>query len=177
MAENKRKYEFSWDLIGTDMAVARPSLGPTLRIELYRLLQFTIRDTLEQRYGTVETDDIFKAAGALAGKEFFKKFCTEAKDVSGLAKILQDSFKLLGLGIFRVESSAPDSSEFYLTVEEDLDCSGLPDIDGVVCIYDEGFIQGILESFSGLKFEVNEVDCWCTGARTCRFRAKLAPVA
>jgi len=71
-----------------------------------------------------------------------------------------------------VENAAEDNSHFILTVEEDLDCSGLPDTSDVVCVYDEGFIQGILESFSGNGFNVKEIDCWCTGARTCRFEAK-----
>ncbi len=173
MNEN-RKYEFSWDTIGSDMALARPNLGPLLRIELYRLFQFTIRDILEQRYGTKTTDDIFRDAGVLAGREFFKQFCSGAKDLSSLVKILTDSFTALGLGILRVEAADADKLEFTLTVEEDLDCSGLPDIDGVICIYDEGFIKGILDSFTGMNFQVAEVDCWCTGARTCRFEAKLS---
>jgi len=31
----------------------------------------------------------------------------------------------------------------------------------------------LLESFSGKNFNVREIDCWCTGARTCRFEAKV----
>ncbi|HEX3001497.1 MAG TPA: 4-vinyl reductase, partial [Methanoregula sp.] len=58
---------------------------------------------------------------------------------------------------------------------EDLDCSGLPDIGHAVCTYDEGFIAGLLEAFTGKQFKVVEVDCWCTGDRTCRFTADLAP--
>lgn len=56
--------------------------------------------------------------------------------------------------------------------DEDLDCSGLSDTSDVICIYDEGFIQGILESFSGKGFNVRGIDCWCIGSRTCRFEAK-----
>jgi len=56
-------------------------------------------------------------------------------------------------------------------VSEDLDCSGLPELDYEICSYDEGFISALLECFSGMKFIVKEVDCWCTGDRTCRFSA------
>jgi len=74
--ENQRKYQFNWDnTVGADMKLARPSLGPSTRVEVYRLFQFTLRD--------------------------------------------------------------------------------------------------ILESFSGKNFNVREIDCWCTGARTCRFEAKM----
>ena len=46
-----RKYKFSWDLLG-DIANGRPNLGPNMRLEVYRLLQFTFRDILEQHFGT-----------------------------------------------------------------------------------------------------------------------------
>jgi predicted hydrocarbon binding protein len=59
-----------------------------------------------------------------------------------------------------------------LTVSEDLDCSGLPETGDEICTYDEGFISALLESFTGIPFHVEEVDCWCTGDRTCRFEAK-----
>jgi predicted hydrocarbon binding protein len=172
--ENSRKYKFNWDTtVGADMQVARPSLGPNTRIEVYRLFQFTLRDILEQHYGTEMADNLFREAGVMAGKAFFEKFLAAAKDTADLAAKIQDAFTLLGIGIFRVESAESDNSRFIFTVDEDLDCSGLPDTSDVVCVYDEGFIQGVLESFSGKGFDVREIDCWCTGSRTCRFEAKV----
>jgi uncharacterized protein len=171
--KNERKYHFNWDnTVGADMKLARPSLGSGTRVEVYRLFQFTLRDVLEQHYGTEMADSLFREAGLMAGKAFFDKFLSDAKDVSKLVAKIQDSFNAFGIGIFRVENAAEDNSHFIFTVEEDLDCSGLPDTSDVVCVYDEGFIQGILESFSGMNFDVREIDCWCTGARTCRFEAK-----
>ena len=154
------------------MAIARPSLGPTTRIEVYRLLQYTLRDVLEEEFGHQKTDDMFRKAGAIAGREFYNKFCLEAEDVSSLVTTIEEKFKDLGIGIFRVESINLEDMSCTLNVEEDLDCSGLPDTSEQICVYDEGFIQGILESYTGKKFKVREVDCWCTGARTCRFSAK-----
>jgi len=80
----------------------------------------------------------------------------------------------LGIGILRVEKADIEKKELILTVSEDLDCSGLPELDYEICTYDEGFIAALLESFSGIKFIVKEVDCWCTGDRTCRFMATSA---
>jgi len=170
---DQRKYQFNWDnTVGADMSLARPSLGPSTRVEVYRLFQFTLRDILEQHYGTEMADNLFREAGVMAGKAFFGKFLSGAQDVSNLAVKMQDSFNALGIGIFRMENATEDNSHFILTMGEDLDCSGLPDTSDVVCVYDEGFIQGVLESFSGMNYNVREVDCWCTGARTCRFEAK-----
>jgi len=173
--EDGRKYKFDWDTaIGGDMQLARPSLGPNTRVEVYRLFQFTLRDILEQRYGTDKVDELFREAGIMAGRAFFSKFLCDAADTSELAAKIQTFFQTLGIGIFLVEDASEDNSHFIFTVEEDLDCSGLPDTSDVICVYDEGFIQGVLESFSGKGFTVREIDCWCTGARTCRFEAKIA---
>jgi predicted hydrocarbon binding protein len=79
----------------------------------------------------------------------------------------------MGIGILRVEKADIEKGSLILTVSEDLDCSGLPELDYEVCVFDEGFISGILESFTGKHFRVKEVDCWCTGDRTCRFSAEV----
>ena len=170
----KRKYEFKWEAVSGEMGVARPQLGGTTRVEIYRLFQFTLRDILERRYGHVEADNIFREAGHIAGMEFFTHYCSEATDVGSLARLVQDKFVELGVGIFRVEQVNLATLNFVMTVDEDLDCSGLPDTNEQICVYDEGFIAGILEAYSGKSFEVKEIDCWCSGSRTCRFTAKLA---
>jgi predicted hydrocarbon binding protein len=161
--------------VGADLQVARPNLGNKTRVEVYRLFQFTLRDILEQHYGADQADALFREAGVLAGKAFYEKFLTDATDIPSLATAIQKSFDELGIGVFRVETAeTAGAPHFIFTVDEDLDCSGLPDTADVICVYDEGMIRGILESFSGRGFDVKEIDCWCTGARTCRFEAKGA---
>ena len=171
MDQEKRKYAFSRDMLGGDYTLARPHLGPNTKVDVYRLFQFTLRDVLEQDYGTEKTDDLFRRAGTMAGQAFFEEYCKEATDLNSLVKIIQNKFKELGIGIFKVESLGENGKLFTLTVAEDLDCSGLPDVAEEICVYDEGFIKGILESFSGANFTVREIDCWCTGSRICRFKA------
>ena len=172
---NERKYAFKWeDMIGVDLDEARPGLGPSTRMEVYRLFQFTLRDVLEKHCGTEMADNLFREAGVIAGNAFFDKFLSDAEDTGSLVKKIQETFVVMGIGVFRVESAKEDNSHFIFTVSEDLDCSGLPDIAEVVCVYDEGFIKGILEKFSGKIFNVREIDCWCTGERTCRFEANIA---
>lgn len=173
MSVSQNKYAFSWDVIGANMDEARPGLGAATRIEIYRLLQFTLRDVLEQRYGTEAADSIFFDAGVMAGKAFFTQYCAGAEDLSSLVKTVQEKFREFGIGVVRFEIADAENMRFQLTVDEDLDCSGLPDSSDHICVYDEGFIKGLLDSFTGKNFSVKEVDCWCSGARTCRFRANL----
>ena len=165
-----RKYKFSWDLLG-DIEVGRPNLGNTTRLEVYRLMQFSFRDVIEQQLGTEACDKIFYEAGYLAGVELYKHFFLGITDLNEFVKQLQGVLKDLSIGILRIEKADIERGEFTLTVSEDLDCSGLPELDFEICIYDEGFIAALMESFTGRKFKVKEIDCWCTGDRTCRFTA------
>lgn len=173
MALQNRKYAFSWDTIGGNIVSARPGLGSTTKVEVYRLFQFTLRDVLEEKYGTEVADTLFFEAGVKAGKGFFERYCKDAASPSDLFRTVQDQFRELGIGIVRFEKADTNDMVFQLTVDEDLDCSGLPDTSDHICVYDEGFIKGILDAYTGLNFEVKEIDCWCSGARTCRFKGTL----
>ena len=166
-----RKYKFSWDLLG-DIDLGRPNLGREIKLEVYRLMQFTLRDVLEETLGTEKSDEIFYAAGRKAGKAFYESKLQGCTDVKDFVKKLQEALKEMKIGILRIESMATDAANLVLTVDEDVDCSGLPELDFEVCVYDEGFISGILESFTGSEYAVKEIDCWCTGDRTCRFSAE-----
>jgi uncharacterized protein len=166
----ERKYAFSWDLLG-NLDEARPNLGPTTRLEVYRLMQFCMRDVLEEAYGTGNADKIFFKAGYLAGSHFYEHFVPVTKDVNEFVKSLQSALKDMAMGILRIEEFDSSTGKILLTVSEDLDCSGLPELDYEICVYDEGFVAALLDRFTGKKYSVKEVDCWCTGDRTCRFLA------
>lgn len=169
--EAERKYQFSWNLLG-DIQLGRPNLGQTMRLEVYRLMQYCFRDVLEVRFGADEADRIFYAAGFRAGEEFYRNLIAPQTDAAEFIKKLQSVLKELGVGILRVEEADLANGTMTLTVSEDLDCSGLPETGYELCTYDEGFIAALLECFTGKKFTVKEIDCWCTGDRTCRFAAR-----
>ncbi|MCP4105905.1 MAG: 4-vinyl reductase [Desulfobacteraceae bacterium] len=168
--ETVRKYKFSWDLIG-DIELGRPNLGNKTRLEVYRLMQFCFRDIIENRHGPEEADRIFYESGKLAGKEFYKNMMGNITELNDFVKKLQELLKDLGIGILRVEQADLDNGFIIVTISEDLDCSGLPELEYEICTYDEGFISALLEGFTGKQFQVKEIDCWCTGDRTCRFEA------
>ncbi|MDP3426773.1 MAG: 4-vinyl reductase, partial [Humidesulfovibrio sp.] len=102
MAE--RNYKFSWSLIG-DLKLGRPNLGPSMRVEVYRLMQFTLRDILEAEFGTKRSDEVFYAAGKLAGTEFYKAFFGHITEFNEFVKAMQQTLRELGIGILRVEQA------------------------------------------------------------------------
>lgn len=165
--------EFKWSSLG-DIGFGRENLGENMPVEVYRLFQFALRNILTNEYGVEKTTELLRRAGELAGREFFKNFLDKKEDFDSFIARLQKIMKNLKIGILRIEKADLEKMEFLLVVEEDIECSGLPITDESVCEYDEGFIAGILNDYTGKKFIVREIDCWATGARVCRFKANLS---
>ena len=168
------KKTFVWANLG-DIKNGRGDLGEEMPVIVYRLMQYTLLDILSGEFGLEKANEYFGKAGYVAGVEFAKNVLNLDLDFNSFISHLQETLKLLKVGILRMESFDEGNGEIVLTVGEDLDCSGLPITNENVCIYDEGFISGILEMYTGKKYTVREVDCWASGDRVCRFRG--APIA
>lgn len=166
--EEREELMFDWSMLG-DVAIGRPNLGYTMDVNVYRLMQFTMRDVLIREYDVETTDRILYSAGQHAGRLFCRELLNLEDGFDDFILGLQETLKQLKIGILRVEKADMDAMKFTLTVAEDLDCSGLPISDETICTYDEGFINGLLFEYSGSQFDVKETDCWCSGDRVCRF--------
>lgn len=159
---------FRWEHLG-DIAAGRMNLGLDMPVIIYRLFQFTLRDILVRNYDAETAANLFRDAGDLAGREFCRNFLDTSLAANDFLAQFQKKLAELRIGILRLESVDMENLEFMLTVEEDLDCSGLPITGESVCEYDEGFIAGILAEYTGKIFNAKEIDCWATGGRSCRF--------
>jgi len=166
-------YTFNWNDLG-DIHKGRPNLGSETSVLSYRLMQFTFKDILTKKMGAEETSAIFIAAGHLAGMELCRQMLDVTLELDAFIAALQQVLVDLKIGVLRFEKTDIDNLSFVLTVSEDLDCSGLPLFGETVCDYDEGFIAGIFEAYTGRPFSAVEIDCWATGDRTCRFEVKPA---
>ena len=166
---------FTWEQLG-DLNAGRPNLGMEMPVAVYRVMQYTLRDVLAQQYGPEQADDLFRRAGQLAGAEFCRTQLDTSVPLDEFVAQLQALLRELKVGILRVEALDADTLDMVLTVAEDLDCSGLPITGENVCVYDEGFIAGILEKYTGKQFGVREVDCWASGDRVCRFEVRPSDV-
>ena len=163
---------FSWDGLG-DIGEGRTNLGYEMPVIVYRLFQYALKDILSREYGEKMSAELYKAAGHLAGLQFARKVLDLSGDFDYFVTNLQKQLADLRIGILRIEKADMTNLALTLTVSEDLDCSGLPVTDETVCDYDEGFIAGILEAYTGKEFIVKEIDCWASGDRTCRFTANI----
>lgn len=163
---------FSWANLG-DIKEGRGDLGEEMPVLVYRLMQYTMLDVLTKDFGQEKANDYLRAAGHLAGTEFARNTLDLAVDFNTFISNLQKTLQELKIGILRMENYNTDTGEIVLTVGQDLDCSGLPVTDETVCDYDEGFIAGILELYTGKPYSVKEIDCWANGDRVCRFKGSV----
>ena len=163
---------FSWKKLG-DIKSGREELGEEMPVLVYRLFEYSMNDILHKEFGTDMANELFRKAGHLAGTEYAKNALPLESDLNTFVSTLQQSLKNLKVGILRIEKFNGETGEFILTVAEDLDCSGLPPTDEVVCNYDEGFIAGIMEAYTGKPYFVREIDCWSNGDRVCRFKGTV----
>ena len=170
--EERDSNKFVWDDLG-DLEKGRPNLGLSVPVLAYRLLQYTFRDVMITELGVKKANDIIIKAGRLAGRHFCENMLNRDLDFNEFVSQLQSVIKEQAIGILRIEKADLENMRFTLTVAEDLDCSGLPPTDEVICQYDEGFIAGIMEAYTGKLFIAKEIDCWASGGRLCRFDVRL----
>lgn len=164
-------YTFNWADLG-NISEGRPNLGGETSVVVYRLMQFTFKDIFSKELGKKKTQELYVKAGCLAGNEFCRNVLDSSMPFDEFISDLKEKLVALKVGVLRIEEADKETMQFTLTVSEDIDCSGLPIFGETVCDYDEGFIAGILEEYTGKKFIAKEVDCWATGDRTCRFQVK-----
>ena len=159
---------FVWSNLG-NIQEGRGDLGESMPVLVYRLMQYTMLDILSKEHGPEKANEYFRDAGFLAGTEFAHHVLNMKDDFNTFISNLHKSLQELKIGILRMETFNIETGDIVLTVGQDLDCSGLPVTNENVCNYDEGFIAGILEAYTGKKYRVREVDCWANGDRVCRF--------
>jgi len=168
----KKHDSFIWENLG-DIKTGRGDLGDEMPVVVYRLMQYTMLDVLSRSHGLDKANEYFRQAGFLAGIEFAKKVLNLSVDFNTFIASLQKALLDFKIGVLKMEAFNSETGNIVLTVGQDLDCSGLPVTNENVCIYDEGFISGILEAYTGKKYSVREVDCWANGNRVCRFKGNV----
>ncbi len=170
--DDAKENKFSWNTYD-EVEKGRMNLGNEMPVFVYRLFQFTIRQELEKQFGKEKTDEVFRNSGKLAGIELATNILNLELPFGEFITHLQSILEKSKIGILRVELYDEETSKAILTIGEDLDCSGLPVTGETVCTYDEGFLAGILSTYTKKNYIVKEIDCWATGARVCRFEATV----
>lgn len=151
----------------------RGNLGNEVPIAVYRLMEYSLREELKERLGEKAQIQIFRSAGYQAGVYFARNLLDLSCGLNKFIADLQLRLEELKIGVLRIEKFDESTGKIILTVSEDADCSGLPLLGETVCNYDEGFISGIMSTYMKKEYFAQEIDCWATGDRVCRFCVEL----
>ncbi|MDR1066829.1 MAG: 4-vinyl reductase [Clostridiales bacterium] len=156
-----------------DIATGRPNLGTEMPVEVYRLFENAVFEVLAREYGQERADDLVRQAGFESGRLTAEQHLDKNKEKEEFLQDVQELLSEMKIGILRVEKFNLEENEILLSVYEDLDCSGMPVTDDRICVYDEGFIAGLMTFYTGSEFTVREIDCWSSGDRVCRFKGHM----
>lgn len=169
--KEQKKYELA-DYMDFDIN-GRENLGSSIPVSVYRLLEYSVREEVTERFGREIQAEIFRGAGRRAGNYFAQKMLDITLPYNAFIAQLQTRMAELKIGVLRIEKFNQETGRIVLTVSEDVDCSGLPLLGEYICNFDEGFIAEILSVYTGKHYTAEEVDCWATGDRVCRFCAEI----
>jgi len=131
-------------------------------------------DVLTKELGIEKAQEFFREAGYLSGLKYAESILDLDLSFDTFVPALQKSLIDLRICILTMEVFSVRTGEIILRIGEALNGKSLPITDETVCYYDEGFIAGILDSYTGKKYTVREIDCWESGDRICRFRATVS---
>ncbi|SKA04242.1 V4R domain-containing protein [Anaerorhabdus furcosa] len=162
-----------WNHYIGDLKVGRQNLGEEMPVVVYRLFEFTMKESIADKYGKEVAIELFRDAGKKAGKRICKELLDVTQGFTDFMSSLEEVMLSLKIGILRIEETDKENKHIVITVSEDLDCSGLPMTGETVCNYDEGFLMGVLKEYTGQEYDVIEIDCWAKGGRVCRFKANI----
>ena len=151
----------------------RKNMGESIPVDIYRMLQYSLKIEIMKVYGREQTINIFRAAGFNAGVYFTVHMLDPSLPFGEFVSGLQRKLEEYKMGILRIEHQESKTGKIILTIAEDADCSGLSVIGESVCNYDEGFIAGIFTTYTNRLYEAVEINCWALGDRVCRFEVRV----
>jgi predicted hydrocarbon binding protein len=169
MFKNERdEYQFKWETLG-QIQENRPDVGTDVPVIIFRLYDYTLRDSLIKHLDVHKANHILKEAGFNAGVEFFNNVIAVTESTGDFYTDFANSYKYYKLGVLAYENFSEDRKNLHVLISQDLNSSGIAHVAETICEWDEGFICGVLTSHFKSNFKVEEIECWGTGHAFCRF--------
>ena len=130
------------------------SCGEEMAVFAHRLMLYTMIDVFSREFDKEKANKLLRSAGVLAGIAFARSSLALDADFKTFLISLRSVIADIKVGTLRIDSFNPDTGNLVVTAEEDPGSSGWPIPHEKVHIYDEGFIAGILEAYTGEKYSI-----------------------
>ena len=102
-------------------AQERDNLGDQIPVTVYRLMEYAIREVLEERFGKEAQESVFREGGFRAGEYFAKNFLDITLSVNEFLAQLGRELEILKIGVLHIEELNQETGRFMMTVAEDAD--------------------------------------------------------
>jgi len=113
-------------------------------------------------------DICFRQAGFLAGIEYARASLDLTVNFMTFVINMQKALLNMKVRCQRIEAFIPGTGGIVFTIEHEPERTSNITNENAY-LYDEGFIAGILQTYTGDEYDVREVDRWTDGDRVCRF--------
>jgi len=127
---------------------------------VYQMLQFIKLDASSDLNEDELTNGFLPQAGFLAGIKYAKKILNMDVKFDDFVRNLQDELKAIKIAYLRIEAFDLVTGDLVITIRHEFESCEIPIKNNNVFIYDESFITGILETYTGKKYEVHKMDSW-----------------
>ncbi len=171
--------EFKISVIG-DLS-KRVTLGPTVGIELFRILRFSMGNLIlsqlaigkEKEENQAKANETIYLVGKAVGGEIGKAFLSGIDDLNEYVTKLKEILINLKVGILKVVSADLEKGKIVVDIEECVTGVGSPNIGMHICYFESGLIAGVLKFFLKKEVAAVEVKCCANGDDLCEFEATV----
>jgi hypothetical protein len=111
----------------------------------------------------------FNKAGVSAGREFARNLLDITMGLDEYTDSLSNIMNDYNINDLRMEKFDLMTGDTTIAIEQDIDYNALPITDESLCDFNSGFITGILEMYTGRKYNVSEEKCTDNNNRIHRY--------
>lgn len=159
------------EIVG-DPVKGRPTLGPTVPIEMFRAMRLLgMMQGMDALIGNASS--LVYSAGREVGKPIGAQLAEAARgDLGTFVELTAKKMADLGVGVVSLAAARPEDGYLLVDVNECITCSGIDPIGKKICHFEAGIISAVLEAFTRKANTVVETKCNATGDGVCQFEAK-----
>jgi uncharacterized protein len=152
---------------------ARPSLGATVPVALFRALRVDGMMTgLDAAIGDAST--LVYNAGRIVGTPVGKAIAEAAGgDLNAFLGGVVQTAKDLGIGVISLVPDSLNAEGMTLRVDECVTCAGGPVVGKKICHFEGGFVASVVEGFTGKNAVATETHCNANGDDACIFDVRI----
>jgi len=116
-------------------------------------------------------NDQFHRAGLLTGTEFAKYFLDLTLELNDFASKLQKLLKDYNIDILDINANELNLNNITLIVKQDIERDNMFETNKNLCNYNKAFVAGILETYTGKKYDIFETEQKNKHSKIYRFTA------